>query len=143
MQGNADYLMLENIDYTNLEVMEETMSWGKWIVDTLSLSGFRLDAVQHYSHHFADRWCDYLRGENGGKLLCVGEFWNGDVNVLEDWLRNMSPEFKLYDVPLMYRLARLSWGEDKDLRHTFRDTLVERRKKSAVVSLGKKRNLRY
>ncbi|KAH7094554.1 alpha amylase [Paraphoma chrysanthemicola] len=133
LQGNADYLMLENIDYTNPEVVSETINWGKWIVKALDLAGFRLDAVQHYSWRFADRWCEELRKEKGVDLLCVGEFWNGDVNVLQDWLANMSPEFRLYDVPLMYRLARLSWGEDGDLRRVFEDTLVQRMPRNAVT----------
>ncbi|KAF2035604.1 thermostable alpha-amylase [Setomelanomma holmii] len=117
--GNADYLMLENIDYTNPEVVAETLSWGKWITQQLG--------------SFADRWCAELRKANGRELLCVGEFWNGDANVLTEWLGNMSPGFKLYDVPLMYRLARLSWGEDRDLRRVFEDTLVQRRPESAVT----------
>lgn len=125
--------MLENIDYTNAEVIKETMDWGTWIMKELGLKGFRLDAVQHYSWNFANEWSQYLRKQNGGDLLCVGEFWNGDVNVLLKWIDNMSPEFKLYDVPLMYRIARLSQGEDRDLREVFRDTLVERRPDNAVV----------
>lgn len=135
MQGNADYLMLENLDYTNAEVIEETMDWGTWIMQELGLKGFRLDAIQHYSWNFANNWSQYLKKQNGGDLLCVGEFWNGDVNVLLGWMDNMSPDFKLYDVPLMYRIARLSQGEDTDLREVFRDTLVERRPNNAVVSL--------
>lgn len=134
LQGNADYLMLENLDYTNAEVIKETTDWGTWIVQELGLKGFRLDAVQHYSWNFANNWSQYLKQQNGGDLLCVGEFWNGDVNVLLKWMDNMSPEFKLYDVPLMYRIARLSQGEDTDLREVFRDTLVERRPNNAVVS---------
>ncbi|KAI8932358.1 hypothetical protein NX059_010550 [Plenodomus lindquistii] len=133
LQGNADYLMLENLDYTNVEVVEETMSWGKWILQELNLSGFRLDAVQHYSWRFADVWTQNLKKVNNGSLLCVGEFWHGDVNVLLDWMDNMSPDFKLYDVPLMYKIARLSQGEDTDLRHVFDKTLVEARPNNAVT----------
>lgn len=134
MQGNADYLMLENLDYTNPEVCEETMKWGKWIMEELSLSGFRLDAVQHYSWRFADAWSQYLKRVNNSDVLCVGEFWNGDVKVLLEWMSNMSPDFHLYDVPLMYRIARLSSGEDTDMRQVFHETLVEARPNSAVVS---------
>lgn len=134
MQGNADYLMLENLDYSNTELCEETNKWGKWIMQELGLSGFRLDAVPHYSWKFADAWTQYLNNIKGGNLLCMGEFWHGDVNVLLDWLDNMSPGFHLYDVPLMYKIKRLSWNEDTDLRDVFRDTLVEARPDTAVVS---------
>ncbi|PSN61366.1 alpha amylase [Corynespora cassiicola Philippines] len=133
MQGNADYLMLENIDYTNQEVIDETMNWGEWILGELSLEGFRLDAVQHYSWKFANSWTQHLKNVKQGNLLCVGEYWNGDVNVLLKWLNNMSPDFQLYDVPLMYNIARLSWNRDQDLRNVFRGTLVESRPKNAVT----------
>ncbi|KAH6612396.1 alpha amylase [Boeremia exigua] len=133
LQGNADYLMLENIDYTNSEVIRETEKWGEWIVQELGLKGFRLDAVQHYSWNFSNNWSQYLKKRTNGGLLCVGEFWHGDVNVLLEWMDNMSTDFRLYDVPLMYRIARLSQGEDTDLREVFRDTLVERRPNNAVT----------
>ncbi|CAI6335176.1 unnamed protein product [Periconia digitata] len=135
LQGNADYLMLENIDYTSAEVVVDTTRWGEWIVEELGLSGFRLDAVQHYSWNFADKWTQHLKRTSPNELLCVGEFWNGDVNVLLEWMENVSPDFKLYDVPLMYRLARLSSFEDTDLRAVFHDTLVQRKPNSAVTFL--------
>ncbi|KAF2692144.1 glycoside hydrolase family 13 protein [Lentithecium fluviatile CBS 122367] len=133
LQGNADYLMLENLDYSNPEVVEETTKWGEWIVEELGLSGFRLDAVQHYSYRFVDGWTQGLKKKSPNGLMCVGEFWHGDVKVLLEWLKNMSPNFMLYDVPLLYRIARLSWHEDTDLRAVFKDTLVERKPESAVT----------
>jgi alpha-amylase len=126
--------MLENLDYTNKEVVKETVEWGEWIVEELGLGGFRLDAVQHYSWRFSDRWTQHLSKQRPGGLFCVGEFWSGDVNVLLDWLKSMSPTFMLYDVPLLYKIARLSWFEDKDMREVFSDTLVEARPQTAVVS---------
>ncbi|KAF2703367.1 glycoside hydrolase family 13 protein [Pleomassaria siparia CBS 279.74] len=132
-QGNADYLMLENLDYQNEEVVKEITEWGEWIMKELGLSGFRLDAVQHFSWRFADAWTQRLKKRSPNGLLCVGEFWSGDINVLLDWLNNMTFDFQLYDVPLMFRIARLSWNEDTDLREVFRDTLVERRPQNAVT----------
>ncbi|KAF1960474.1 alpha amylase [Byssothecium circinans] len=125
LQGNTDYLMFENIDYTNREVVEDTTRWGEWIVEELGLSGFRLDAVQHYSWNFADRWTQHLKKMSPNGLLCVGEFWSGNVNELFEWMANMSPDFKLYDVPHSYR----------DLRAVFQDTLVERKPDAAVTFL--------
>ncbi|KAF2852524.1 glycoside hydrolase family 13 protein, partial [Plenodomus tracheiphilus IPT5] len=145
LQGNADYLMLENLDYSNAAVVQEALSWGQWIMQEVQLSGFRLDAVQHYSWRFADMWTQHLQkankangnvnGNGNETLLCVGEFWHGDVNVLLEWLNNMNPDFKLYDVPLLYKLARLSQGEDTDLRCVFQGTLVEARPNNAVTFL--------
>lgn len=134
MQGNADYLMLENLDYSNKELVQEVYQWGEWITDELDLNGFRLDAVQHYSWHFANDWAQHLRDYYGEHLLIVGEFWNGDVRVLDEWLDHMSPWFKLYDVPLLYNIARLSWFKAPDMRQVFDNTLVKSRPKQAIVS---------
>jgi alpha-amylase len=132
--GNADYLMLQNLDYTSEALVKETNDWGKWITKDLNLTGFRLDAVQHFSYHFADKWCKDLQKSAGKNMFFVGEFWNGDVKVLTKWLNNMSPFFRLFDVPLMYNLARVSSFESPDLREVFKNTLVSARPSNAVVS---------
>lgn len=133
LQGNADYLMLENIDYTHADVVEETNGWGKWIVNELHLKGFRLDAVMHYSRQFLDGWANMLRSTADRRLFFVGEYWDGNVHGLHKWLDRMSPHFSLYDVPLMFKIHRLSTREDGDLRRVFDDTLVQTRPKNAVV----------
>jgi alpha-amylase len=126
--------MLENLDYSNEELVQETNEWGEWIVKSLGLKGFRMDAVQHYSWHMTDSWSKHLKSTCGESLFFVGEFWHGDVNVLTDWLDNINPDFCLYDVPLMYNMAKLSWHENSDLRDVFRHTLVEQRPKNSFVS---------
>ena len=50
--GNYDYLMFANIDYNHPEVRKEMLQWGKWLIDTLQCSGFRLDAIKHINHEF-------------------------------------------------------------------------------------------
>ncbi|KAK1517517.1 alpha amylase [Colletotrichum paranaense] len=134
LQGNADYLMLENLDYTNPEVVKEQHQWGKWIVDELGLKGFRVDAVQHISWKFISKWAEHLRKPAiRNDLMFIGEFWHGDVRVLNNWLEHMPAFFSLYDVPLMYHIERLSWHRDTDLRQVFKDTLVEQRPNNAVT----------
>ncbi|KAK6207977.1 glycoside hydrolase family 13 protein (alpha amylase) [Colletotrichum tabaci] len=132
-QGNADYLMLENLDYTNPDVVREQHQWGRWIVDELGLRGFRVDAVQHISWNFINEWSKLLRKRNRHDLMFIGEFWHGDVRVLTQWLDHMHSFFSLYDVPLMYHIARLSWHDDTDLREVFKNTLVEQRPDNAVT----------
>jgi alpha-amylase len=141
LQGNADYLMLENLDYTNPALVQEVTEWGEWIVEELDLNGFRLDAVQHYSWNFANKWTKHLKEafKQQGKpdLLFVGEFWHGDVRELTGWLDNMHDFFRLYDVPLMYNIAKLSQFERTDLRQVFDGSLVQIRPEQAVVSFHK------
>jgi alpha-amylase len=137
LQGNADYLMLENLDYTNPALVQEVTEWGEWIVEELDLTGFRLDAVQHYSWNFANEWSRHLtntfKKEGKRDLLFVGEFWHGDVKELTGWLDNMHDFFRLYDVPLMYNIAKLSQFERTDLRQVFDGSLVKIKPEQAVV----------
>jgi alpha-amylase len=133
-QGNADYLMLENLDYTNAEVVSEVNEWGKWITKEFGLRGFRLDAVQHYSRNFVVQWAKSLSAADGKRPLFMGEYWSGDVHLLTEWLDQTSSDFYLFDVPLMGNLAKVSLYESIDLRDVFRDTLVERRPHNAIVS---------
>ena len=45
--GNYDYLMGADIDFTNQKVIEECTKWGKWFLDFTNVDGLRLDAVKH------------------------------------------------------------------------------------------------
>jgi len=127
--------MLENLDYTNPDVVREQHQWGRWIVGELGLKGFRIDAVQHISWNFINEWANLLRKRGNQELMFVGEFWHGDVHVLTNWLDHMHSFFSLYDVPLMFHLARLSWHTETDLREVFKNTLVEQRPHNAVTFL--------
>lgn len=58
-QGNADYMMFADIDYSHPEVEADVKNWGDWIVKEVGLKGFRLDAVQHFSERFTNEWVSY------------------------------------------------------------------------------------
>lgn len=130
---NADYLLLNNLDYTEKSLVQEVKYWGEWVVQELCLSGFRLDAVQHFSQNFTKDWIAHLNARSGKRLFFVGEFWNGDCRRLLPWLDRMPPDFHLMDAPLLYSLAETSWSRAPDLRKVFEDTLVKVRPKQAMT----------
>ena len=45
--GNYDYLMGCDVDFNNLDVVDDLNSWGKWFYNQTHVDGFRLDAVKH------------------------------------------------------------------------------------------------
>lgn len=132
-QGNADYLMFADIDYSHPEVVEDVKNWGVWITRELSLTGFRLDAVQHFSERFTNEWIDHLREACGHHIFLVGEFWTGNVEEMLPWLDAMHHKFSLYDSPLVYNFSRISTTEQGDLRTVFDNTLVQRVPEKAVT----------
>jgi glycosidase len=133
-QGNADYMMFADLDYSHPEVEEDVKSWGEWIVNELKLKGFRLDAVQHFSERFTNEWVEHVRARCGEDIFMVGEFWVGDEGAMCKWLDKMNRKFSLFDAPLLYNFSRLSTTEDADLRTVFDNTLVKVEPVNTVVS---------
>jgi alpha-amylase len=132
-QGNADFLMFADLDYSNPEVQEDVKKWGVWITKELRLKGFRLDAVQHFSQRFTNEWISYVQENCGDDIFVVGEFWSPDVDQMLEWLDNMQHKIMLYDSPLVWNFSNLSTTEDADLRRVFDDTLVQKRPQNAVT----------
>lgn len=132
-QGNADYMMFADIDYSHSEVQADVKNWGVWITKEIGLSGFRLDAVQHFSERFTNEWVDNLRDECGHDMFLVGEYWVGDPEEMVAWLDQMDHKFSLYDAPLVYNFSNISTSEAADLRKVFDNTLVQVQPVSAVT----------
>lgn len=131
--GNADFLMFADLDYSHPEVADDVKNWGQWIAKEVNLRGFRLDAVQHFSERFTREWVDYVNEQCGDKFY-VGEFWTGNVDDLTSWLEMMDQKFSLYDSPLLNNFSSLSKQESADLRTVFDKTLVKAMPVNAVVS---------
>ncbi|KAF1989166.1 glycoside hydrolase family 13 protein [Aulographum hederae CBS 113979] len=143
--GNYDFLMLNNCDYSNQELVSDAKAWGLWISEVLDLAnpaakgGFRIDAVQHISRGFTKAWIQHLRDNlpGGNNLFFVAEFWNGNIKLLDSFLDKMDlPFLKLYDAPLLNNLASISYGRTTDLRTVFKGTLVEARPSTAVLVIS-------
>ncbi|KAF2120177.1 glycoside hydrolase superfamily [Lophiotrema nucula] len=132
-QGNADYMMFADLDYTHPEVQEDVMKWGPWITKEVGLKGFRLDAVQHFSERFTNEWVDNLRNECGRDMFVVGEYWTGDTGEMSKWLDDMDHRFALYDSPLLYNFSTISKSEKADLRKVFDNSLVQKQPVNAVT----------
>ncbi len=84
--GNFDYLMGADLDFSNQEVIEECINWGKWYLDLTDVNGFRLDAVKHINAEFYNKWIKELREHSGKELFSVGEYWSGDSEKLHHYI---------------------------------------------------------
>lgn len=124
-KGNYDYLMHADVDYNNPDVIEEIKRWGLWFVDKLNLDGLRLDALKHIDLEFINEWTHHVREESGRKLYVVGEYWNGDYDVLREVLDKVCEKLSLFDVPLHFRLYEAAQkGQEYDLSKIMNETLV-------------------
>ncbi|SNU09114.1 alpha-amylase [Lachnospiraceae bacterium] len=133
-KGNYDYLMGADIDFNNRDVFEELVRWGVWYVETTGIDGFRLDAVKHIPASFYRDFLYSVREQTGKELFTVGEYWNGNVNTLVDYLGSIKSEASLFDVPLHYNLYHCSKaGGSYDLRTILDGTLMRANPVKAVT----------
>ena len=123
--GNFEYLMGASIDLSNEEVVRELTEWGKWYLHEVPLDGFRIDAVKHMRFTFYSHWLAELRKEAERELFAVGEYWNGDVAKLSNYIDITGGTLSLFDVPLHFRFRdAANAGGAFDMRTIFDRTLV-------------------
>ena len=132
--GCFDYLMGADIDFNNVEVVEELVNWGVWYLNRTNVDGFRLDAVKHIKAEFFLEWLTKVEERVGKKLFYVGEYWSSNIDALDFFIKKNDERIKLFDVPLHYNLYNASkQHESYDLKNIFKGTLVERNPKMAVT----------
>lgn len=132
--GNYDYLMFANIDYSHPDVEREMLNWGKWLVDTLQCSGYRLDAIKHINHDFIKKFSAEMIKKRGEDFYIVGEFWHSDLNTCREFLNTVDYQIDLFDVSLHYKLHTASLeGRNFDMTTIFEDTLVQTHPTNAVT----------
>ncbi len=132
--GNYDFLMFANIDYSNPEVVDEMKRWGLWVTNELNLDGMRLDAIKHIDNRFIKEFMQTIRSERGDHFYAVGEYWKRDMNTLNDYVETLAYSVDLFDVPLHYNLYEASLHKrDYNLCYLFNDTLVSQHPDLAVT----------
>lgn len=123
--GNFDYLMGADVDFSNTEVVEELTRWGRWFLHTADIDGFRFDAVKHMKFSFYRDLLNTLRKEEKEDLFSVGEYWHQDVNALINYLEQADHRLSLFDVPLHYKFYQAATTNgDFDMRSLNKDTLT-------------------
>ncbi|MFT5871387.1 MAG: alpha-amylase [Clostridium sp.] len=123
--GNYDYLMFTDIDFSSPSVYEELLRWGLWYIEIANLDGFRLDALKHIEFDFFNKWINDIRNTTKKDIFTVGEYWNGDVNVLKKYVEKTCHAFNIFDVPLHYKFATATnEKENYDLRGLMSNTLI-------------------
>jgi alpha-amylase len=132
--GNYDFLMACDLDTSIPEVVNELNYWGKWVVETLGVDGFRLDAVKHVRAGFFAEWLGYVRQATNKPLFTVGEYWSSNIEDLHGFIAATGGQLSLFDVPLHYNLQAASRGGGSyDMRRIFDGTLAQQQPHLAVT----------
>ena len=133
-KGNYDYLMYNNIDHAHPDVIEEFKKWSVWFIRETDIDGIRLDALKHIDIPFINEFVDNIKAEFGEKIYIFGEYWDGDVRALKDYLDSTNHKIDLFDVPLHYSFyAASNNGEGYDLRSILDNSLFKHDAFAAVT----------
>lgn len=127
--GNFDYLLCANVDFTRQEVRDDLFHWGQWITKELSLSGFRFDAAKHLSQGFTKEFIDRLNPS----MMLIGEYATPRAGVLTKYIERMEHKMSLFDFPLHANLVRLSNSSRPDLRTLLKGALVNLKPQNTVT----------
>ena len=124
--GNFDYLMGADVDVKNEEVINELNSWGSWYIKFTGVDGFRLDALKHIDSSFFEGWLTNLRRNSNKELFAVGEYWNTNIEVLKEYLKNVNYSMSLFDVPLHYHFYEAATTNGSyDMSKIFDNTVTQ------------------
>lgn len=125
-RGNFDYLMGADLDMAHPEVQGELKYWGEWLLDTVGVDGFRLDAIKHIQGDFFNSWLDHLEHHAKRDLFCVGEYWTYNFGALSWYIGNAGGRLDLFDAPLHhnFHIASKSGG-NYDMRRILDGTLMK------------------
>jgi len=103
------------------------------LIDELSLSGFRIDAIKHFDQNFTKSLLAHIRSKHSD-FFAVGENWTYDLEQLTSQLNHFEFGLSLFDFPLHHHFVEASHkGRDYDLPKIFSHTLVARHPKNAVT----------
>jgi alpha-amylase len=134
-KGNYDYLLGVDLDTREPAVDGELRWWGRWIVDTLNVDGFRIDAVKHIRSEYFKDWLNHLRTHFSGRsLFAVGEYWSGNPDDLHFYISKTEGTLSVFDVPLHYRFfAASNSSSNYDMRTILDRTLMKEQPSKAVT----------
>lgn len=123
-QGNFDFIMGCDVDFSSERVRKELYDWGVWFTSLTGVNGFRIDAVKSIDAAFFRDWLRDLRKDGSHPDYFVGEYWSGDVKDLRAYLCESGHCMKLFDVPLHFHFYDASRADGRyDMHSLFKKTL--------------------
>ncbi|MFM7267724.1 MAG: alpha-amylase [Cyanobium sp.] len=133
-KGNFDFLMGCDINVNHPEVRGELKHWGKWILETTGIDGFRLDAIKHIASDFYLDWIMELEAHTGRNIFVVGEYWSYNLDSLAWYAANSGGQMSLFDAPLHMNFHQASrMAGNYDMRRLLDGTLMQQMPLLAVT----------
>eukprot|EP00918_Siedleckia_nematoides_P066787 GHVU01145280.1.p1 GENE.GHVU01145280.1~~GHVU01145280.1.p1 ORF type:complete len:789 (-),score=157.08 GHVU01145280.1:1095-3461(-) len=90
-----------DIDHTNKKVREDLRKWLQFLFKDAGFACLRLDMAPGYSTNYQVEYVDSVTTP-----FAVGEYWSGDVTVLENYVKTGQGRLAAFDFAFYYFLRR-------------------------------------
>jgi alpha-amylase len=87
-----------DVCHANATVIDDLTEWGNWLAG-LGFGGWRFDYVKGYYPWVAEEFKN-----STGDPFCVAEFWDRDINLIEQWVDESGGGISVFDFPLYYSM---------------------------------------
>lgn len=119
--GDLEGYWLPDLCHDNPNTYAEVMKYIEWLRDGtagIGYDGFRYDAVKYF-----DSWV-VQSIQDRQKCFGVVEYWDGNKNVLKEYLAFIKWSASAFDYPLFYSLQRMCNDQSFDMRGLWGSGLV-------------------
>lgn len=87
LNGDWDFpYFFYDYDQNVISTKEALIDWSQWLMDSVGISGLRMDAVKHFDPIFVSDLLDSLYYNNQTPSMVVGEFYDSNPVLLRDWV---------------------------------------------------------
>lgn len=135
-KGSFDFLLGNDLEYRNPQVVQELFNWLKWFLNTTGIDGFRIDGVKHMSHHFTNQLLDKMIELTDENRIIISEFVSFNGPGLSRFLETVQFKTQLFDFALKKNLKDASEKADQfDFRKLEEGTLLQQHPEYAITFL--------
>ena len=92
-----DFSGYRDLDHTGANVQKNCKIYLRYLLQYIGYVGFRLDMVKGYGAQYTKMY-----NEEAKPQFCVGEYWDGSVNNVTNWINGTGKTSAAFDFPLKY-----------------------------------------
>lgn len=90
-----------DLDHTNVDVQNNIKAYLKFMKNDMGFDGWRYDMTKGYNGKY-----NAIYNDDAGAYMSVGEYWDGDFNKCNAWIKAASYKSTTFDFPLKYQINK-------------------------------------
>lgn len=94
-----------DLDHTNTEVQNNIKTYTDFLLNEMGYTGFRYDMTKGYAGRYTKMY-----NESAKPAYSVGEYWDGNVNLVKAWVDSTGKTSAAFDFPMKYLIKNTFSG---------------------------------